>query len=83
MTKFESDGQTSVNLYVADFKQPLPNNCTILTLHIIPNRKVHIVSFQTAYNMASCTVDTLNSTKIGFGCNSAIQVLNEFFTKLT
>ena len=67
MTEFESHGQTPINLYLVDLKQPFPNNCTILMLHIILNRKLHkITSFQMAYNMAVCTVVTLNSTKIGF-----------------
>ena len=67
MTKFESHGQTPINLYVVNLKQPFPNNCTILMLHIILNRKLRtITSFQMAYNNAVCTVVTLNSTKIGF-----------------
>ena len=42
MTKIESQEQNNnYNLYIADFKQPFPNNCTILMLHIIPNRKLH------------------------------------------
>ena len=67
MTKFESHEETPVNLYGADFKEPFPNNFTILMLHIIPNRKLHTINFQMAYNVAVCTVDPLNSTKIGFG----------------
>ena len=67
MTEFESHGQTPINLYVVDFKKPLPNNCTILMLHIILNRKLRtITSFQMEYNMAMYTVVTINSTKIGF-----------------
>ena len=56
-----------VNLYVADFKQPFPNNCTILMLQIVPNRKLHTISFHMAYNVALCMVSPLISTKIGFG----------------
>ena len=38
-------------------------NGVISTLHIIPNRKLHTISFQTAYNVAMCTVvGTLNSS---------------------
>ena len=33
--------KTPWNPYVADFKQHFPNNCTILMLHIIPDRKLH------------------------------------------
>ena len=67
MTEFESHGQTSINLHVVNLKQPFPNNCTILMLHIILNLKLRtITSFQMAYNMAVCTVVTLNSIKIGF-----------------
>ena len=49
MTKFEPHKlNPSVNVYVlANFKQPLPNNCTISMLHIIPNRGPH-----TAYGVA-------------------------------
>ena len=67
MTKFESHGQTPINLYVVNSKQPFPNSCTILMLHIMLNCKLRtITSFQMAYNMAVCMVVTLNSTKIGF-----------------
>ena len=67
MTEFESHGQTPINLYVVNLKQPFPNNCTVLMLHIILNLKLHIItSFQMSYNMAVCMVVTLNSTKIGF-----------------
>ena len=59
--------KTPVNLYVANFKQPFPNNCTILMLHIIPNRKLHTFNFHMEYNEAVCTVGQLNSTEIGFG----------------
>ena len=65
MTKFELHEQNPVNLHAADFKQPFPNNCTISMLHIIPNRKLHTISFQMASNVAVCTVGALNSTKIG------------------
>ena len=41
-------------------------NGTILTLHIMPNRKLHTISFQMAYNMAVCTVGTLNSSNNAF-----------------
>ena len=37
-------------------------NGTILTLRIIPNRKLHTISFEIAYNVAVCTVGTLNSS---------------------
>ena len=57
---------TPVNLYVVDFKQPFPNNCTIVMLHIIPNRKLNTISFQMAYDVAVFTVGPLNSTKFGF-----------------
>ena len=50
MTKPELHKQIPVNLCVADFKQPLPNNYAILMLDIIPNRKLHTVSFQMGYN---------------------------------
>ena len=67
MTEFESHGQTPINLSVVNLKQPFPNNCTILMLHIILNRKLRtITGFQMVYNMAMCTMVTLNSTKIGF-----------------
>ena len=66
--------KTPVNLYVAKLKQPFPNNCTGLMLHIIPNRKLHTNSFQMEYNMAVCTVGPLNSTKIGF-CRSTVVCL--------
>ena len=36
-------------------------------LHIIPNRKLHTVTFQMAYNVAVCTVGPVSSSKIGFG----------------
>ena len=36
-------------------------NCTILTLHIISNRNLHSISFQMKYNVAVCTLGTLNS----------------------
>ena len=39
---------------------------TILTLRIIPNRKLHTISFQMAYNLAMYTVGTLNSSKTRF-----------------
>ena len=73
--QIESHEQTPVNLYVADFKQPIPNNCTILMLHIIPYRKLHTISFQLAYNLAVCTVGKLNSTKIGFGPSTVTTML--------
>ena len=38
-----------------------------MMLHIMPNRKLLINSFQMAYNTAVCTVGTLNSTKIDLG----------------
>ena len=57
--------KTPVNLYVADFKQPSPNNCTILKLHIRSSRKLHTISFQMVHNVVVCTVSQLNSTKIG------------------
>ena len=67
MTEFESHGQTPINLSVVNLKQPFPNNCTILMLHIILNRKLcTITGFQMVYNMAMCMMVTLNSTKIGF-----------------
>ena len=84
MTKFESHGQTPMNLFVADLKQPFPNNCTILMLHIILNRKLRtITSFQMAYNMAVCTVVTLNSTKIGFSHSTSTfkSLSNKLHTK--
>ena len=37
-----------------------------LTLHIIPNRKLHTISFQMAYNAAVCPVGTLNSSNNAF-----------------
>ena len=37
-------------------------NGTILTLHIIPNCRLHTISFQMAHNVALCTVGTLNSS---------------------
>ena len=37
-------------------------NGTILTLHIIPSRKLHKVSFEMTYNVAVYTVATLNSS---------------------
>ena len=40
-------------------------NGTILTLHNIPNRKLHTVGFQIASNMAVCTVGTLNFSNDG------------------
>ena len=52
--------KTLFNLYVADFKKPFPKSCTILMLHIIPNSKLHTISFQMAYNMAVYTVGPLN-----------------------
>ena len=67
MINLNHTNKTPVNLYVADFKQPFPNNCTILMLHIIPNRKLHTITFQMEYNVAVCAVGPLNSTKIGFG----------------
>ena len=67
MTKFESHEETPVNLYGVDFKEPFPNNCTILMLYIIPNRKLHTICFQMAYNVVVCTVGKFNLTKIGFG----------------
>ena len=49
MTEFESHSQTPINLYVVNSKQPFPNNCTILILHIILNCMLHtITSFQMA-----------------------------------
>ena len=36
------------------------------TFHVIPNRKLHTVSFQMAYNVAQCTVGTLNSSNNAF-----------------
>ena len=36
-------------------------------LHIIPNRKLHTISFQMAYNLGVCKVGQLKSTKISFG----------------
>ena len=36
-------------------------NGTILTLHIIQNRKLHTISFQMTYDVAVSTVGTLNS----------------------
>ena len=50
-------------------------NGTILRLHIIPNRTLHTISFQLEYNVAVCTVDPLNSTKIGFGCSAMNETL--------
>ena len=38
-------------------------NGTILTLRIIPNRKLHTISFQMAYNLAVCTVGTPQITR--------------------
>ena len=35
-------------------------NGTILTLHIIPNHKLHTISFPMADNVAVCIVGTLN-----------------------
>ena len=43
---------------------PLRN--TILTLHIIRYRKLHINSFQMEYNVAVCTVGSLNSSNDAF-----------------
>ena len=37
-------------------------NGIILTLHIIAKCKLHTISFQMAYDVAMCTVDTLNSS---------------------
>ena len=59
--------KTPVIVNVADFKQLLPNNGTILMLHIIPNCKLHTISFQMAFYVAVCMVGPLNSTKIDFG----------------
>ena len=42
-------------------------NGTILTLHIIPSRKVHTVSFQMAYNVAVGTVGTSTLSARGGG----------------
>ena len=39
-------------------------------LNIIPNRKLHTISFQVKYNVTMHTVGPLNSTKIGFGRSS-------------
>ena len=41
-------------------------NGTILTLHIIPSRKLHKISFQMAYNVAMCTMGTLNPSNNAF-----------------
>ena len=65
--------KTLVNLYVADFKQPFQNNCTILMLHFILNRYLHTISFQMVYKLAMCTVHPLNATKIGFGRSTVNQ----------
>ena len=72
MTKFESREQNPANLCVAEFKQPFPNNCTILMFHIIPNRKLRTISFQMGYNVALCVVGPLNSIKDGFGCSTKL-----------
>ena len=40
-------------------------NCTVLTLHIIPNRVQHTISFQMAYNKAVCTWVTLTLFDMG------------------
>ena len=39
-------------------------NGTILMLHIIPNRKLHTISFQMAYDVAVSTVGTLKTPQI-------------------
>ena len=41
-------------------------NGTTLTLNIIPNRKLHTISFEMAYNVAVCTEGTLNSSNDAF-----------------
>ena len=41
-------------------------NGTILTLNIIANRKLYTISFQMAYNVALCTMGTLNFSNDAF-----------------
>ena len=41
-------------------------NGTNLALHIIPDRKLHTISFQMTYNVTMCTVGTLNSSSNAF-----------------
>ena len=57
----ESNGQNSVlNLLNMIIDNLFLGNGIILALHIIQNRKLHKASFQMTYNVAVCTVDTLN-----------------------
>ena len=42
-------------------------NSTILTLYIIPNRKLRTISIQMAYNVAVYTADTLTLRGIKIG----------------
>ena len=55
--------KTPVNIYVAVFKQPFQNNCIILMLHIIPNRKLHTISFQAAYKLVSVYGQSIKFSK--------------------
>ena len=74
MTKFESLEQNpSKSLYIANFRQPFPYNCAILMLCVIPNRKLHTISFQMAKNVCGRSIKLNKNWLWPLYCNLLIK----------